>query len=194
MPLSPEEQQQLKSLMEKAAASGEMPAFEGWTHLSVEAAANSGAMTDGSKRREDSYAEEPILKRVHVLESSGSEADPSRLVSHAGYAAVESFSSPFVSETHIELPPNVPTLREWGRTVIEFGKLSGTNLSYAELFERTDEHAQSYKKWLKARVMTGSAQLQDLARYLVEREKVSQRPVSKQGPVIPGTSLVRKYK
>ena len=88
----------------------------------------------------------------------------------------------------------MPTLREWGRTVIEFGKLSGTNLSYAELFERTDEHAQSYKKWLKARVMTGSAQLQDLARYLVEREKVSQRPVSKQGPVIPGTSLVRKYK
>ena len=91
MPLSPEEQQQLRSLMEKAAASGEMPAFEGWTHLSVEAAANSGAMTDGSKRREDSYAEEPILKRVHVLGSSGSEADPSRLVSHAGYAAVEAF-------------------------------------------------------------------------------------------------------
>ena len=44
-------------------------------------------------------------------------------------------------DTVVALPPKVPDAETWGRTIITWGQYKGCNVSYEELYNRTDEKA-----------------------------------------------------
>ena len=94
----------------------------------------------------------------------------------------------------VELPPEVPDTDTWGRTIIEFGQFGKDELTYAQLHARNDEKAVSYKKWCRSRHMTAHGQLADFAKFLIHMDSLSKSPAVTQGPFIPGTSMMRRYK
>ena len=54
--------------------------------------------------------------------------------------------------------------------------------------------ALTYKAWRKSRVKTSEGLLLDLTRFLVMCEHISKGAALEQGPIIPGTSEVRRCK
>ena len=94
----------------------------------------------------------------------------------------------------VSLPPGVPDLDTWGRTVIDFGLLKGANVCYLELYQSEAERLKSYVKWVKGRITSADAQLLDLAKYLRYIESPPCEGRITVGPLIPGTESYRSYK
>ncbi|CAK9117483.1 unnamed protein product, partial [Durusdinium trenchii] len=151
-----------------------------------------GAMTDASKRRDGSLMEHQQPKKPHAMPKAvfplgamGAAPMSSFSPEHvsgtpmmnssdasAGYVASIQFAPPMPqseksSNLVPELPPQVESLEEWGRTVIQFGQYKGCNMSYAELASSEDSRAKSYIKWVTARHRSSTGLLHDLAGYLV---------------------------
>lgn len=182
MPLNAEEQELLQELMARAA---EPPCSE-WE---IAGGPISGAMTDGSKRRESGLAEGPRGKRLTTTMGSSS----------AGYMASDAVGTPFLHDTDlksfdIELPPGVDSFDSWGRTLIDFGKLKELGISYHELYQSTDSVCVDYVKYAKPHAKSSTGHLQDLAKYLVACDRVLDPFKGSQQPVIPGTTSARKLK
>jgi len=203
MPLSPEEQLMLQQLMDKARmpAADSMPSErvsdDGGFSL-ISEGLPPGAMTDGAKRRDDTSPVEIISKKYGLSTGaapvSSHDMPPAKL---AGYAVSMSMNDPKpleVDGVQLHLPPQVPDLTTWGRTIITWGKYKSEGITYAELFERQDERARTYKAWCKGRVKTAEGLLLDLTHFLLMCDHISKGPALEQGPIIPGTSEVRRYK
>ena len=94
--------------------------------------------------------------------------------------------------TEIVLPPGVDTLATWGKTLIEFGKFASKDLDYNTLVAATDKESVSYRKWCKSQVDAAEGRLKDLALFLWAHETATGQ--TEQGPVIPGTNDVRRFK
>lgn len=163
-----------------------------------------GATTDGSKRPENSPAGNPFLKRSAL--SVEEEADSVEGGGHT-FTELESQMTPY-HMSHSTLPPTlapdlidsselpafprgVSTLDMWGDTVIAFGQYAKANKTYHELWNSSDPQCQSYIRWCQSRSKSAKGQLLDLCNYLIHVEAIHP---SMQGPVIPGTSLVRQFK
>ena len=195
MPLTVEESLQLKQLLQRAShdeveAAAASPAHE--SEFSIISCETFGSMSDGSKRREDESDFQPHAKRVTPNMMFGSN------VPAAGSYVTGSTNSapPYVKmpSLSVELPPEVPDTDTWGRTVIEFGQFSKDELTYAQLHARNDEKAVSYKKWCRSRHMTAHGQLADFAKFLIHMDSLSKSSAVTQGPFIPGTSMMLRYK
>ena len=95
-----------------------------------------GAMSDGSKRR---------------LEAMTEEEDFALVDGHGPYGHGNWLTWEFEESQNVEdkvrglLPEGVASFHEWGQTVFEFGKLRGTNTSYAEAMN--DKKLESYLTW-----------------------------------------------
>ncbi|CAK9117488.1 unnamed protein product [Durusdinium trenchii] len=180
-----------------------------------------GAMTDASKRRDGSLMEHQQPKKPHAMPKAvfplgamGAAPMSSFSPEHvsgtpmmnssdasAGYVASIQFAPPMPqseksSNLVPELPPQVESLEEWGRTVIQFGQYKGCNMSYAELASSEDSRAKSYIKWVTARHRSSTGLLHDLAGYLVRYQfEIDYRlDEAWSGTCIPGTSVPRAMK
>ena len=202
MPLTPEEHVQLQALLQKASKTAEVdihsnPGSDGGFSMIPDV--TQGAMTDGAKRREASPLDQPSSKRGGVS-YAGAEIDmknnPRGMM--PGYTPdVEPPCVPYAdqrSDMPVMLPPKVPNTETWGRTILTWGQYKGCNVSYEELYNRTDEKAVGYKKWCLSRINSAEGRLLDLIRFLRRRDQESTSSSMSQGPVIPGTSEVRTYK
>ena len=95
-----------------------------------------GAMSDGSKRRLEAMTEEDEFALVD---------------GHGPYGHGNWLTREFEESQNVEdkvrdlLPEGVASFHEWGQTVFEFGKLRGTNTSYAEAMN--DKKLESYLTW-----------------------------------------------
>ena len=145
------------------------------------------SMTDASKRRSEEIEDEPVFKRVLAADEAYSSEGPPQPVK--------------VGQTPrgkaIFLPPDVATVRAWGRSVIQFGKYAmkrdEVGLSYAELFEdRSDPEKIRYVKWVVSQTDSAKGLLLDLASYLCVRS--AEVAEGSQLPFIPGTSTLRVLK
>lgn len=52
----------------------------------------------------------------------------------------------------------------------------------------------TYKNWCRQRVKSAEGHLLDLTRYLLVCDRLNRGPDLEQGPLIPGTSELRRYK
>jgi len=156
-----------------------------------------GAMTDGSKRRDDDQPIPHHPKRVMVPQAKAYSAGTSSQVpALSAYTAVNVAAGvpfPDSSGTLPAFPAGVPDLATWGDTIIEFGQYKHQNLSYFDLVTATDDRSTGYVKWCRARASSASGQLKDLCDFLIHHfaEIGSDRD---HGPLIPGTSMNRRLK
>lgn len=195
MPLTSEESLQLKQLLQRASHAEVEAAAASPTHeseFSIISCETFGSMSDGSKRREAESTFQPTAKRATPDMMSGSHVNAAEnYVTGSTKLATPYVKMPSFSG---ELPPEVPDTDTWGRTIIEFGQFFKDALTYAQLHARNDEKAMSYKKWCRSRHMTAHGQLADFAKYLIHMDSLSKSSAVTQGPIIPGTSMMRRYK
>ena len=148
-----------------------------------------GSMADSSKRRLEPHVSSltyagPTLMNPMLSSNSGNmssavEKPPiSYGVTKKGYA--------------ISLPPGVESLVMWGKTLIEFGKFASKGINYETLLMSTDKESMSYKKWCCSQADAAEGRLKDLALFLMACDYVTGQ--ADQGPVIPGTKDVRRFK
>eukprot|EP00435_Cladocopium_sp_Y103_P048346 s728_g14.t1 len=94
------------------------------------------------------------------------------------------------------LPPGVDSVASWGRSIIQFGKFMSKKgaheFTYKEIYDSDQEDDARYVRWVKGHVESGTGHLLDFAQYIVVRD--CQRDPSGQMPVIPGTSVCRRFK
>ena len=213
MPLSVEEQKQLQQLLAKAQDSDAVGSenFEASDdfQLVTDGLFGTGAMTDACKRRGKMPDVQPSQKKpmTHSLMECGD---------HSGSAApwnMEGGVPVSMPETmkdqpkedvisvsrggktvEISLPPGVPNVETWGRTMISFGAYKNAFMCYHELHDLDDSRALTYKKWCKDRVISADGNLRDLSQYLCYIEGLSRGFKTSAGPIIPGTDVHREYK
>ena len=80
------------------------------------------------------------------------------------------------------LPIGITSLRQWGQTVIRFGKYKSKDITYSQLSQLGDREAHSYRSWAMARVGSGGAQLVDLAKYLLRLKSRGNLPPPPESP------------
>ena len=163
----------------------------------VAASSNSGGMSDASKRRishpdEDFIAEAAIRHDVEEAMMERAIArfngDQSPIVPGASSFTVVSESNGYPPE---QLPPDMDSLSEWGRTICELPKVKALKMSYAELFSKAedgDTAMANYLDWIR-NYRGPSVRTVDFGKYLVAMDELS-------GPktYFPGSHFVRRLK
>ena len=137
-----------------------------------------GAMTDGSKRRFDN--DTPVSGDVECS---------------AGYVMPNVSDVPFSSHAStVEvplkmcLPPGITSVPDWGTYKVSFGKFQGKK-TYAEIRHESTAEMASYRGYVMSHRKSGSAQLKDLAAYLIAAGYEGEES---QIPKIPGTTIARQ--
>ena len=200
MPLTPHEKMQLQALLAKAndhsveSPTSEAASFDFVTEDGFEG----GSMTDASKRRDDLQNEaQPPSKRVTPQSLAGYASAASETPWIGGSDVTTKHSEPPVGKIPkavypVDLPPNVASHEEWGRTLVEFGKYEGANMSYRDLWFSKDPNVSSYVKWCRSRAFSAEGHLRDLALYFMYMTRLQSD--FQDGPLIPGTKAKRHFK
>ena len=159
-----------------------------------------GAMTDGSKRREEMDFHNPAKKLVTPKAQAPFPMRVSGEMASASYAAHGSgIEVPFPLSGEMptpekmmlpEMPPDISDVEMWGRTLISFGTYKNANMSYFDLMISEDARAVSYIKWCRSHSKNAQGQLRDLCNYMMH---FYQDDMSS-GVPIPGTQQVRRFK
>ena len=63
----------------------------------------------------------------------------------------------------VSLPPGVPNVQTWGRTVMSFGKYMKSGLTYDQMYRSSDSQIMSYCQWCRARMSSSEGYLKDFA-------------------------------
>lgn len=93
---------------------------------------------------------------------------------------------------HMQLPPDVSNLADWGTTIMEKGKFGQSGMSYEDLRISADTAVQQYIRWLTGALNPKMhAQFHDLIAYVKTANRVA---VSSSAGVIPGSTQVRRRK
>lgn len=177
---------------------------------------SAGAMTDAAKRREATEAGSKNVKRIFKGKPTSKAADASASTDDApaGYTitwegdipgyeggpwtAPKGRTIPFPVDYEIDhaafesnFPDGVSSLAEWGRTLVSFGQFANQSVSYHDLISSTDSKKVGYVRWCKSRTKTAGGLLKDFCEYVQCHELANGE---QQGPMIPGTEHVRKFK
>lgn len=200
--MSTEEWKQLAKLQQKAALN-QSPGKDS-DDFQLVSAVTAGAMTDGSKRRSEEGESAHSAQSKRVVPGMGTVPAPSYHTVpvasssgvNAGYVGSFSMSTPMPSEPPLafDLPPGVPTVDRWGETLIDFGRFQNTNVTYAELFHNPDPVIQEYVQWASSRTKESHGLLSDFARYIQVMRKSRPAVADQQGPKIPGSQRVRRFR
>jgi len=91
-------------------------------------------------------------------------------------------------EANVTFPKGITSMREWGLTLIDFGKVY-KNRSYVDLATSTSEKDIRYKKWIAA-LAAPSPLITDFQQYLHFYDLMHPTP---DGITIPGTDKVRRF-
>ena len=157
-----------------------------------------GAMTDGSKRREEMIAGQRPPKKSAVPKAKSQAMMPSLMVPMYAAPSTE-VAMPFPGASDEAgliklclppLPDDVPDVPTWGRTVIGFGHYKDLNMSYEELVMSEDSRMASYVKWCRSRTKCAQGQLKDLCNYMQHMFASDEGT----GHQIPGTTQPRRLK
>ena len=93
---------------------------------------------------------------------------------------------------HVQLPPDVSDLVDWGTTIMEKGKFGQSGLSYEELRTSADTAIQQYIRWLTGALNPKMhPQFHDLIAYVKTANRLA---ASSSAGVIPGSTQVRRRK
>lgn len=199
--MSATEWRQLEQLQRKAALS--LSPTKDSEDFQIVSAEETGAMTDGSKRRGDDVTvpgpSRPKLTTAVLGMSGESErhsVPTATYAANAGYVGHTCFPNPMSSElpSEWELPPGVPSVERWGDTLIDFGRFKGANMTYSEAFHNSDSAIQEYVQWSSSRTKETHGLLSDFARYVNTMRKRFPVSAAQQGPVIPGSQHVRRFR
>ena len=219
MPLTPEETLELQRLMAKAKSMPSPPpeveeeftVYDPTTGLFIhpttgdvhsvwsdDDSAAPGAMTDGSKRREEMLVGPQPSKRTAVPKAKSQARMPDMSVPMYATSSTE-LHMPFPGASDEAslckpglppLPDDVPDVPTWGRTVIGFGHYKDLNMSYEELVMSEDARVASYVKWCRSRTKCAQGQLKDLCNYMQHMFANDEGT----GHQIPGTTQPRRLK
>ena len=149
------------------------------------AAAQPGAMTDGSKRlRGQDGADLGPLDHNEVFRNRPT----------MGPMVKNDVRASPAPTTPSSLPDGVKDMTVWGSTIIRFGKLAQKSVTYLEFARDTSEGAVGYRKWLMARRHSGGPELRDLAEFLFALEDCGELPQAPKTAMIPGSSKPRVTK
>ena len=95
----------------------------------------------------------------------------------------------------VELPENVNSVAEWGKTICDLPKYASRELSYVELIEKSkfNDEMKTYLDWI---FNTGikSAKADDLRAYLRAVNWKTKQDSKVTGVTYPGTTMVRRMK
>ena len=206
MPLNEAESRQLQHLLAKAnepyvgAEDGDFTLVQGEVNRGW------GAMTDGSKRREESNPGKPVLKRADKKAPSGYSMSPGmsppwKLAPDGPMSSMddpdlprEAFESVQSEGKTLSLPPGVSSVEVWGKTLITAGRFKGANMSYEELWPNSDPSVVQYKQWCCARAFSLTGTMRDMSQYLLFMNGKSSSSQFSDGPIIPGSDVRRQYK
>ena len=168
-PLSPEERAQLQALLIRSQlpVEGSPDAASSESDWGVVTA----GMTDASKRRQELSPE----RNVRAMGYQAAVANDDVPLPKAAFPLLANMVIPVQFGTTrrgapVMLPPGVPDLDTWGRTMIEFGKLSTLNISYLQVVESSDPQMVSYVKWCKGQVDCSDGLLKDLGIFILAHE------------------------
>eukprot|EP00435_Cladocopium_sp_Y103_P017684 s343_g4.t1 len=159
-----------------------------------------GAMTDGSKRRDDGMLHPPAKKSVAAKSQAAPYGMSSRDEASLPYVSTNSgLGVPFpgADDAQIagkielpEMPADISDVTMWGQTLIAFGNYKSSNMSYFDLVNSEDPRAVSYVKWCRSRTKTAQGQLRDLCNYMMHFFEDDMGT----GHQIPGTTQTRRFK
>ena len=215
MSLTPAESQELHRLLAKAKAANAPDEFAEFSQYDPNNGVlqnpltgetlnvwECGAMTDGSKRREDFAGDEtpsgikrqakPKAKNMSGLGGDRNRGQPS-------YAMLfdEETQVPFPQASRpgdvagSVLPPfpeGIPDVETWGKTLICFGQYKNQNMTYMDLVMATDNKALGYVKWCKSHSKSAQGHLKDLCNFMMHHS--ADEGISF-GVFIPGTTQTR---
>lgn len=194
MSLTPHEQMELQRLLNKAkvAASENLGPDE---FVLIPAQEMPGAMSDGSKRRDPDSTEGGRGKKQMSSYAGPSSSGVVPAPVPLGSLDVLTLPSPSSTEkmSQVELPPDVPDVETWSRTLVTFGKHAVRKLTYAQFMSSTETELVGYRKWAYDRRNTCTGLMRDFTNYMVYCETHEAGSLSAQAPIIPGTNTVRRY-
>ena len=162
--------------------------------------ASHGAMTDGSKRREDEMCQ-PVSKRMmfpkaKVVPKPHHAGEPSLPAYAPVGVCVEAPFPQMGAEQGFEpvalpaFPEGITDVKTWGMTVIAFGQFKDKEMSYEEFVQSEESRCVSYVKWCRSRTNCAQGQLKDLCHFLLHRFHDD----AATGFQIPGTNQSRRFK
>ena len=167
----------------------------------VAASSNAGGMSDASKRRISHPDEDFITEAAirHDVEEAMMERAIARFNGDQSPIAPEATSFTVVSESSAwipaepmgQLPSDMDSLSEWGRTICELPKVKALKMSYAELLSKAedgDTAMANYLDWVRT-YRGPSVRTIGFGKYLVAMDELS-------GPktYFPGSHFVRRLK
>lgn len=166
----------LLSGLKSSMASGEVDSESSWDAIP------GGTMSDASKRQLS-----PMGQSSAKSGKIGDSPQEVQIVTQDQWKQLESLC-------HGKLPAQVPSVRQWSKTIISFGKMKSFGLSYLELVTNKDVSFTGYVKWIREHVSeSSSAQLKDLAKFIEVFNAVI--PLSGiSAACFPDSSVVRQYK
>ena len=190
VPLSAEERSALQDLMRRAGISvsvlEDFPgdcdrgSDGGWSVMTPTPA----AMTDASKRRLEESPERPS-SRPYAPGAMSAVPFPLEGEDVPGVNVFGKTKKGLV----IRLPEGVPSLGQWGRSILDFGKYPPVDGLYEEICAKSDKEIVSYVKWCRAQVDSAEGLLKDFGLFIYASEFDPE-----QRPLIPGTDVVRRFR
>ena len=182
----------LRDLLQQAKAAGVLGSLVQEVHDGDEGfELVSQAMTDASKRRMDGPPE------GYPEDSRATRVSTQLPVTRFPKAAAKAKSRPvsvLEAYANIGLPPGVPSLEQWGKCLIEFGKYGGQDMAYIDLLRLAEREARAknYVEWVRTHTNEGSsALLKDLFHYILCYQQENGMTIV--GTPYPGSSTVRRY-
>ena len=156
------------------------------------AAADYGAMSDASKRRDEWTDVQTGSKRTNM--ATGRPVTQAYATASADIPFVFTGSNSLPNTGVPSMPEGIEDIGTWGKTLIRFGQYKHSGLCYADLVESEDDRAKSYVKWCKSHTNTAQGHLRDFCQYLRYLRHVSEGPEVESQLIIPGTSDKRVFK
>ena len=195
-----EEANQLRALFRKAMQHGIEPveALGGFPH--VDDFELVGTMSDAAKRQSD--GQYPVHSKANRKLPMPMPSTSEEVEKQDGCYATSATNLPYPSSSEAPLPnsslppfpPGVINTEQWGRSIINFGKYKGKNISYIELLSSTSEDMRSYVKWCSSRQSTAGGELKDLTSFMRRYEMENSHSALIRGELIPGTTARRSFK
>ena len=149
-------------------------------------------MSDSSKRRLSSADSDP--EGFEYI--SGEQDMPARLSKKQQPIAPKAKrSTGILVPKHVDLPENVESLADWGKTICELPKFARRELSYEDMIKES-KHNEGMKEYLDWVYNTGikSAKADDLRSYLAAVDWKTKRDSQATGITYPGTTMLRRMK
>ena len=149
-------------------------------------------MSDSSKRRLSSADSDP--EEFEYI--SGEQDMPARLSKEQQPIAPKAKGGTgILVPKHVDLPENVESLADWGKTICELPKFASRELSYEDMIKES-KHNEGMKEYLDWVYSTGikSAKADDLRFYLAAVDWKTRKDSRATGITYPGTTMVRRMK